>query len=195
MIFLLPFTKRSVLRYDVHVFLLMSTHFWFRLLYFSVMSVSCVFLMNGAIILLWVGMWCILFSMSETVICWTYGFLMVILLARLPWYERKIVKRWTLGFLMVRLWACGFINHVLTSYYQFTINTPSQRNKTETVIVFVELFRPHRYIMAWWKMFDKIVRFVGFAWAPVNEAVYLACPIIDAIESQIHWFEFICLTI
>ena len=47
----LLFTRRSALRSDVHIFLVMSTYFICRLLHLCVMSISCVSLMNGAIIL------------------------------------------------------------------------------------------------------------------------------------------------
>ena len=52
---------------------------------------------------------------------------------------------------------------------------------------------PHCCVMAWRMMFGKKIRFVGFAWAPVNEEVSLACSIIDPIESHIHCLGFLAL--
>ena len=48
------------------------------------------------------------------------------------------------------------------------INTPSQRDEAETLISFVEVFMTHGCVMACGMMFGEMIRFVGFAWSPVN---------------------------
>ena len=48
----------------------------------------------------------------------------------------------------------------------------------------------HSCVMAWRMMFGKIIRFVGFAWAPVNEEVFLVCSKLYLIESHVHCFRF-----
>ena len=78
------------------------------------------------------------------------------------------------------------MTHVGTSYLQSMINTTSQRDQYETMISSVEVFMPLGYVMAWRMIFGKTIRFVGFAWAPVNEEVSLACLILDSIESHVH---------
>ena len=116
------------------------------------------------------------------------------LLTCILWYERETVRRWTSGFLTVRLWASGFMTYVGNSYYQYMINTPSRSEEPETVIIFVEVFTPHRCVMNWRIMFGKIIQFVGFSWDPVNEEVYLACSILDPIEYHVHCFDFFVWT-
>ena len=61
------------------------------------------------------------------------------------------------------------MTHVETSYSQYMINTPLRKDEAETVIIFVEVFMPRGYVMAWRMMFGKIIRFIGFDWPPVNE--------------------------
>ena len=39
-------------------------------------------------------------------------------------------------------------------------------------------------------MFGKIIRFVGFAWAPVNEELSVVCLILDPIDSCVRCFVF-----
>ena len=53
------------------------------------------------------------------------------------------------------------------------INTPSQRDKYDTIISVLVVFMPHGCVMAWDMTFGKIIRFFGFAWDPVNEEVSL----------------------
>ena len=70
------------------------------------------------------------------------------------------------------------------------INTPSQRDKAKTVIIFVEVLMPHHCVMDGWMMLGKIICCVGFSCAPVNEEVSFQCSILDSIESLVHCFGF-----
>ena len=49
---------------------------------------------------------------------------------------------------------------------------------------------PHHCVMNWRIMLGKIIRFVGYAWSPVNEEVSFQCSILDSIESLVHCFGF-----
>ena len=53
----------------------------------------------------------------------------------------------------------------------------------------------HSCVMVWHIMFSKITQFVGFDWDQLYEEVYLACSILDPIESHVHCFGFFCLTL
>ena len=75
------------------------------------------------------------------------------------------------------------------------LNTPLWRDKSKIVISFLEVFMLHGCVMAWRMMFGKIIRFIGFEWARINEDVYLTCLILDPIKSHVHCFWFFCLTV
>ena len=53
----------------------------------------------------------------------------------------------------------------------------------------------HSCVMVWHIMFSKITQFVGFDWDQLYEEVYLACSILDPIESHVHCFGFFCLPV
>ena len=57
-------TRIYPLRYDVHIIYVMSTYLWCKILYFCIMSILCILLMNGAENLFWLCTWRSFFSMS-----------------------------------------------------------------------------------------------------------------------------------
>ena len=154
----------------------MSMYFRCRLLHFCVTPVLCVLSTNGAIILLWVLIWHIFFSTSvrqsyvELTGYWRLEFWNLSFGTSVRQSDVETPGSWRLDFGTPGSW--------LMSGLVSTIIWLIQPSGGTNMRLWLALWRNSVLITVWWLggwFLVKIICFVGFIWAPVNEEVYLAC--------------------